>query len=331
MQLLRKLAFPISLVYALVVYIRNFLFDIGFFKVKSFGTTTICVGNLSVGGTGKTPMIEFLIELLKDSYKVAVISRGYRRKSKGYVLARSESKIEELGDEPYQIHSKFPGITVAVDEDRCRGILNLEKGIKPDVILLDDAFQHRKVKPTYSILLTAFGKLYPFDWYLPTGDLRDSKKEAKRADLIIVTKCPANLSENEQTKIVDLLEPKDHQHVLFSYLNYSEKLKGDGRALMLSQLLGKKVTLVTGIADAKPLVAYLMDLGINIAHLEYKDHHFFTSSEIALFNSSAFVLTTEKDYVRLKGKVKNLFYISVKHGFMNEDKAFLMNALKKIM
>ncbi|MGB5666739.1 MAG: tetraacyldisaccharide 4'-kinase [Maribacter sp.] len=331
MQLLRKLAFPISLVYALVVYIRNFLFDIGFFKVKSFGTTTICVGNLSVGGTGKTPMIEFLIELLKDSFKVAVISRGYRRKSKGFVLARSESKIEELGDEPYQIHSKFPGITVAVDEDRCRGILNLEKGIKPDVILLDDAFQHRKVKPTYSILLTAFGKLYPTGWYLPTGDLRDSKKEAKRADLIIVTKCPANLSENQQTKIVDLLKPKSHQHVLFSYLNYSKNLKGDGQSLILSQLLGKKVTLVTGIADAKPLVGHLIDQGIDIAHLEYKDHHFFSPSEIATFNSSALVLTTEKDYVRLKGKVKNLFYISVKHGFMNEDKAFLMNALKKIM
>jgi len=178
MQLLRKIAFPISLIYALVVYTRNFLFDIGFLKGKSFKTPTVCVGNLSVGGTGKTPMVEYLIRMLQDSFEVAVLSRGYRRKSRGFVLATEDSKVEDLGDEPFQIKSKFPKIAVAVDADRCNGIKELEDSEHPDIILLDDAFQHRRVKPTFSILLTAFDYLYPNDWYLPTGNLRDSKKEA---------------------------------------------------------------------------------------------------------------------------------------------------------
>ncbi|MGB5498951.1 MAG: tetraacyldisaccharide 4'-kinase, partial [Maribacter sp.] len=173
MQLLRKIAFPISLIYALVVHIRNFLFDVGIFKSNSFHTPTICVGNLSVGGTGKTPMIEYLAEILKERNKVAILSRGYRRKTKGFVLATSDSKVEEIGDEPFQLYSKLSDITVAVDADRCNGIKKLQNIIAPDIILLDDAFQHRKVKPGLSILLTAYDNLYMNDWYLPTGDLRD--------------------------------------------------------------------------------------------------------------------------------------------------------------
>ena len=184
LQLLRKIAFPISLIYALVVHVRNFLFDTGVFSSKSYRIPTICVGNLSVGGTGKTPMTEYVLRILAER-NTAVLSRGYKRKSDGFYLANAKSTVLELGDEPYQIHRKFPEVAVAVDADRRNGIEKLEKLVNPEVIVLDDAFQHRKVKPTFSILLTTYQNLYVDDWYLPTGSLRDAKKEAKRADLII--------------------------------------------------------------------------------------------------------------------------------------------------
>ncbi len=331
MQLLRKIAFPISLIYALVVHIRNFLFDVGIFKSSSFNTPTICVGNLSVGGTGKTPMIEYLAEILKDRYKVAILSRGYRRKSKGFVLATSDSKVEEIGDEPFQLHSKFSDITVAVDADRRNGIQKLQRMREPDIILLDDAFQHRKVKSDFSILLTAYDNLYINDWYLPTGDLRDSKREAKRANLIIVTKCPDQLSGKEQSEVINLLSPKPDQEVIFSYLSYDEDLKGNTSSIVLNALLGKKVTLVTGIANPKPLVSYLEKKGMDLEHLQFKDHHFFSSSEIELFNSKEYVLTTEKDFARLKEQVENLHYISVKHKFFGNGASVLEKAVTAII
>ncbi|PIF01655.1 MAG: tetraacyldisaccharide 4'-kinase [Maribacter sp.] len=331
MQLLRKIAFPISLVYALVVYIRNGLYDIGFLKSSSFKTPTICVGNLSVGGTGKTPMIEYLVAQLKDSYTVAVLSRGYKRKSKGFQMASSGGKVEEVGDEPYQIFNKFPDITVAVDADRCNGISRLEESVGPDVILLDDAFQHRKVKPVFSILLTAYGNLYTKDWYLPTGNLRDAKKEARRANVIIVTKCPDTLDGEGQLKIRKWLRPKEGQQVLFSRLQYGDRLKGNVPTLTLEGLLGRKITLVTGIANPGPLVRYLTDKGIDLEHLEFRDHHFFSTSEIGLFNSRSIVLTTEKDFARLKGKVAHLYYIEVRHGFLSGGGEILNNSIKGIM
>lgn len=331
MQLLRKIAYPISLAYALVVHIRNLLYDVGFFKSNSFKTPTICVGNLSVGGTGKTPMIEYLVDYLKGAYKVAVLSRGYGRKSKGYLMAERSSTVQEIGDEPYQIFSKFPDITVAVDADRRNGIKNLEQSIGPDVILLDDAFQHRKVKPDFSILLTAFDNLYAKDWYLPTGNLRDAKKEAQRADVIIVTKCPTALSNDRQLEIKGLLRPKSSQIVLFSRLKYEKLLKSSIASLPLNNLLGQKITLVTGIANPKPLVRYLVDKGVDLEHLEYGDHHFFSTSEIKLFNSKTLVLTTAKDFARLEGKVRNLYYIQVKHDFLNGGASILNTAIREIM
>ena len=331
MQLLRKIAFPISLIYALVVHIRNFLFDVGIFKSSSFKTPTICVGNLSTGGTGKTPMIEYLAEILKDKNKVAILSRGYRRKSKGFVLATSDSKVEEIGDEPFQIHSKYSDIAVAVDADRRNGIRRLQQTIKPNIILLDDAFQHRKIKPDFSILLTAYDNLYMNDWYLPTGDLRDSKREAKRANLIIVTKCPEQLSGKEQSEVINMLNPKPDQEVIFSYLSYDEELKGNTSSIVLNDLLGKKVTLVTGIANPKPLVNYLEKKGMHLEHLQYKDHHFFSPSEIELFNSKEYILTTEKDFARLKEQVENLHYISVRHIFFNNGASVLEKAVTAII
>lgn len=331
MQLLRKIAFPISLLYAIVVRFRNYLFNIGVFKSISFHTPIISVGNLSVGGTGKTPMVEFLISMLKKEYSTAVLSRGYKRKSKGFVLATSESTVEQLGDEPYQIHSKFPDITMAVDANRRNGISILEDRIKPDVILLDDAFQHRKVKPGFSILLTAYNNLYFTDWYLPTGDLRDSKREANRANLIIVTKCPMGLTVKEQSLIKKKLDPKAHQEVLFSYMAYDSIVLGNDSDVSLSDLKNKEITLVTGIADPKPLALFLNKQSIFFEHLSFKDHHFFTEKELELFNSKEFILTTEKDYVRLKGKVDGIHYILVKHMFLGEGRKLIEDTLRGFM
>ncbi|MCJ7468030.1 MAG: tetraacyldisaccharide 4'-kinase [Maribacter sp.] len=330
-QRLRKIAFPISLVYAFVVHIRNYLYDKGIFKSRSFSIPILCVGNLSMGGTGKTPMSEFLIATLKDTYKVAFLSRGYKRKSKGFVLASSKSTVEDIGDEPFQIHSKFPSVVVAVDADRTRGILTLQNEANPDVIVLDDAFQHRKVTAGFSVLLTAFGNLYCDDRYFPTGNLRDSRREAKRADIIIVTKSPPHLTQNEQGEILKRIQPTADQKVLFSYLVYGSFLEGENEKMALSSIKNRKVTLITGIADPTPLVSFLNETGIAFEHLNFRDHHFFRPHEIRLFNSKECVLTTEKDYTRLKGHVRNLYYLPIKHGFLNHGEHELKDALHHFM
>lgn len=326
MQLLRKLGFPISLIYALIVYLRNRCYDLGWFSSRSFATKTICVGNLSVGGTGKTPMIEFLIANLRESNKIAVLSRGYGRKSKGFLLAGPDVGVGELGDEPFQIARKFPEITVAVDIDRQHGIDVLESTLAPDVILMDDAFQHRKVKCDHYILLTSYGQLYVDDWYLPTGNLRDGRREASRAQIIVVTKCPKDLEMSQQEAIRKKLDPLPHQVVLFSYLEYDTRLKGSGD-MGLGELGGRKVTLVTGIADPTPLVHYLESQGLILEHLAYRDHHFFSDKEIGKFAKKEVVLTTEKDYVRLEGKVDKLYYIGIKHVFMADGKEIMLKKL----
>ncbi|TDT39552.1 tetraacyldisaccharide 4'-kinase [Maribacter spongiicola] len=329
MQVLRKLLFPISLIYGLIVFLRNRFYDVGIFSSRQFATKTICVGNLSVGGTGKTPMIELLVRELSENYNVAILSRGYKRKSEGFLLSTEQTTVEELGDEPFQIKTKFPKITVAVDADRRNGISQLEKLIGPDVILLDDAFQHRKVKAGFSILLTSYDNLYSKDWYLPTGDLRDSKREAGRADLIVVTKCPTNLLSSEKNKIRESLHSKPHQKVLFSYLSYNTELKGD--ILTLDTLKVKNVTLVTGIANPAPLVKFLNSEGITFEHLKYKDHHFFTDQEIDVLKEKECILTTEKDFVRLETKLTNLSYIEVKHEFFDNTIELMKKELLKFM
>jgi len=330
-EVLRKLLFPISLIYALVVHVRNFLYDMDVFKSKAFATPTICIGNLSVGGTGKTPMAEFLISLLKEDYKVALLSRGYRRESKGFILADNKSKVGDLGDEPYQIYLKFPEIAVAVAADRRNGIRTLEQKVSPDVILLDDAFQHRKVNYGFSMLLTAHDNLYVDDWYLPTGSLRDSKVEAKRADMIIVTKCPPDLDDSERQRIVQKLKPEPHQQVLFSCLAYSSEFIGDTNGFTVDYFRDKKLTLVTGIANPEPLVAYLKEAGLAFEHLRFKDHHSFTENELRQLRTREYLLTTEKDYVRLKGKAGNLYYIPIKHRFLGEGRKVLEASLGSFM
>ncbi|TDQ30751.1 tetraacyldisaccharide 4'-kinase [Zeaxanthinibacter enoshimensis] len=316
MQLLRKIAFPISLLYALAVYLRNFLFDTGILSSVRFDTPTICVGNISVGGSGKTPMTELLVRMLQPSMKLAVLSRGYRRKTSGFVLADENSTASDLGDEPLQIYRKFPGIHMAVDADRRRGISQLEKLVKPDMIILDDAFQHRRVKPDISILLTPHDLLYTDDWYLPTGDLRDSKAEAKRADVIIVTKCPRGLSIPEREKIKEKLNPGVQQLLLFSCLEYDTRLRGGDMEIELEDLKGREITLLTGIAKPEPLENYLSGKGLSFKHLRFPDHHDFTEKELSRIREEQLLLTTEKDYTRIGGRIPGMYYIPVRHRFL---------------
>ncbi len=330
LQLLRKIAFPFSLIYGLVVHVRNYLYDKGVFTSKTYGTPTICVGNLSVGGTGKTPMTEYLLRILQG-HKVAVLSRGYKRKSRGFVLASHTSTVLDLGDEPYQLHRKFPDVAIAVDTDRRNGMEQLEINIKPDVVVLDDAFQHRKVKPTFSLLLTAYGQLYIDDWYLPTGSLRDAKKEADRADVIIVTKCPAGLATSDRKAMETKLQPQSHQKILFASLSYADQvIDGKGNTLPLGALKNNEITLVTGIASPKPLLQFLNAAGIKYKHYRFGDHHHFTEKDIQSFKGNQLVLTTEKDFVRLEDKVDGLYYLEVAHHFSEVDHTILKECIERL-
>lgn len=331
MEVFRILGFPISLGYAFVVYLRNFCYDKGIFGTKTFNTPTICVGNVSTGGTGKTPMVEFLITQLQGDYKLAVLSRGYKRKSNGFLLADGQTTVADIGDEPFQIHSKFPETAVAVDTDRARGITILQKQLRPELIVLDDAFQYRKVTYGFYILLTSYDRLFVDDWYLPTGNLRDSKGSAKRANVIVVTKCPAGVTQEQKNRIKQKVRPLAYQQVLFSTLSYNVVLQGDNEVLSMDDLKGKEVTLVTGIADPEPLIDYLLGKGLFVEHLRYPDHHFFTEREIGTINTRKIVLTTEKDFAKLRGKADNLYYISMAHLFLDDGKELLLRAIHTLI
>jgi tetraacyldisaccharide 4'-kinase len=329
-KFLRKIAFPFSILYGLITSLRNYLYDVGLLKSTHFKTPTIVVGNLSVGGTGKTPQIEYLIDLLKNNFKIAVLSRGYKRKSKGFFIANEKVSAEIIGDEPFQIHLKFPEAIVCVDADRTNGITKLEKlENPPKVILLDDAFQHRKVQGGFNILLTTYANLYVNDTMLPTGDLREKSSGANRAQAIIVTKCPSDISETAQAEITKKLHPKANQHVFFTTITYDNQLKGDSK-LDLSDLSDFQILLVTGIANPKPLTDYLKSKKLNFKHLKYSDHHHFSLNDLGEINSAfellsatnKIILTTEKDYVRIFGKLKNLHYISIKTTFITHKNEF---------
>ena len=330
MQILRIIAFPVSLIYAMVVYLRNILYDHGILSSMAFKTPIICVGNLSVGGTGKTPMIELLLAILQDK-QIAVLSRGYKRKTKGFILIANTSDAEEVGDEPLQIFTKFPMVQVAVDEDRQRGISIIEKKIAPELILLDDAFQHRKVRADFSILLSSYDDLYTDDWYLPTGNLRDSKNQAKRADIIVITKCPEQLRESEQQVIVKKIKPRADQQVLFSTLVYEDVLKGAASGTSLAGLKQKQITLITGIAKPQPLIDHLNKTGLEFEHHAFKDHHFLTATELARFANKPFLLTTEKDYMRTKDRLSTLSYIEVRHKFLGAGLEILEQRLRELL
>ena len=315
MKLLRKIFFPIVPIYYVVTSLRNKLFDLNVFKSKSYNLPVICVGNLSVGGTGKTPMIEYLIRLLKDDNTLATLSRGYKRSTSGFKLANGKTKVDEIGDEPYQFHQKFQDILVAVDENRQHGIDELLKlDNSPEVILLDDAFQHRKVKAGFNILLTTYSNLYADDIMLPTGDLREPRKGAERADIVVVTKCPTCISDIEKNSIRNKLNLNDNQSLFFSSIAYEDSVFNDNETHTVSELKDKDFTLVTGIANSKPLVDYLKSESLNFEHLNYKDHYNFTGKDLEFLNQKQLIITTEKDFVRLNNQLTKakLFYLPIK-------------------
>ncbi|MBL4606096.1 MAG: tetraacyldisaccharide 4'-kinase [Flavobacteriaceae bacterium] len=326
MRAIRFLLFPFAVLYDLITTIRNYFYDRGVFKSTSFDIPVIAVGNLSVGGTGKTPQIEYLIRLLQKGEKVAVLSRGYKRKTEGFVLINQSHTAVDVGDEPLQFFKKFPTISVAVDANRVNGIQELQKLVNPDVILLDDAFQHRKVKADYYILLTKYDDLYSDDFILPTGNLRESKRGAKRADVIVVTKCPKNLSEASQKKIIKKLKPIQSQQVFFSAIHYHKELGGK-RVISLNELNEYEIILITGIANPMPLLAFLDEKGCKVHHQNFSDHHHFTSFEIKkiqakfekLKSKKRLLLTTEKDYMRLSNRMDGLHYLEIESQFLNDQ------------
>ena len=326
MNLLRKLLFPFAIVYGLITSIRNFLFGTGIRKSYSFDIPVIAVGNLSVGGTGKTPQIEYLIRLLSDKYKIATLSRGYKRQSRGFILAKAGTNAKILGDEPFQFFQKFPSIQVAVDADRKNGIEKLlSHSIKPEVILLDDAFQHRNVKAGFYILLTSYVDLYSDDFVLPTGNLRESRSGAKRADVIIVTKCPFNLSLDEQNNIKKRLKVAINQELYFTFIAYDDFIYAENRKVTVNQIQSATKLLVAGIAKPESFFAYLQNN--NDVCLSFPDHHNFTDKDILEIKKLAqnnSIITTEKDYVRLKGSLpsEQLFYLPIQSSFVSESKNF---------
>ncbi|MCR5077459.1 MAG: tetraacyldisaccharide 4'-kinase [Prevotella sp.] len=310
---INKWLLPFSWLYGLGVAIRNELFELNILKTRSFDIPVISVGNITVGGSGKTPHVEYLIRLLKDSVKVAVLSRGYKRKSHGYVLAGSDTPMREIGDEPYQMKMKYPDVYVAVDRKRCEGIDRLttdEETRNTDVILLDDAFQHRYVKPGINILLVDYHRLIIYDKLLPAGRLREPLSGKHRADIVIITKCPKSLNPIDYRVLSKAMELYPFQQLYFTTLDYCdlEPVFGSGKKLPLTEIRGRNILLLTGIASPKHLQEDLnRHTGNNaLTTLSFPDHHAFTAKDIRRINetfaqmpSPKMIVTTEKDKARL--------------------------------
>ncbi|HSZ31733.1 MAG TPA: tetraacyldisaccharide 4'-kinase [Puia sp.] len=304
----RMLMLPFSLVYGFVIWVRNWMFDRNILRSASFNLPLICIGNLAVGGTGKSPMVEFLIAKLKNQFHIAVLSRGYKRKTTGYALANPQSTALEIGDEPMQFFNKFPDVTVAVGEERVVAIPQLLHD-KPDtkVILLDDAFQHRSVKAGFNILLTDYNNLFTRDWFLPTGDLRDQPKSARRANIIIITKCPPDLSLAEKNHLIKEIKPGTGQHVFFTTISYGKPYQIITRDIWTA---GKstEILLVSGIANPATLKKHLEEKFNGYDEIAYSDHHIYTIDDLKnilrkfeqIPSAEKILLTTEKDAVRLQ-------------------------------
>ncbi|MEL6810632.1 MAG: tetraacyldisaccharide 4'-kinase [Bacteroidota bacterium] len=328
----RKLLFPLSILYDGVTSLRNAAYNKGWKESRSYDIPIICVGNLSVGGTGKSPMVEYLIDFLRKDFRVAVLSRGYKRKTSGFLEVTTDSTTEEVGDEPLQFKQKFQQVTVAVCADRREGIERLRP--KAEVIVLDDALQHRKVKPSFTVLLTPFDDLFTEDLILPAGNLRESRRGAERADVIVVTKCPEGVAYARLQEIQYKMNLKSHQRIYFSMIGYDRAVHSATESLPLEYLQDKPFTLVTGIANPKPLVEFLKKRHMVFDHARYPDHHNFSETEIATLREKEIILTTEKDYMRLYPKLKKfaLYHLPIKTILLNgQDEVFkkaIRNAVK---
>ena len=323
MNFIRKLLFPLGGLYLLITFISNWLYDLGISTTKLYDLPVIAIGNLSAGGTGKTPQTEYIIRLLKDTYKIAVLSRGYKRSTKGFLLANTHVSATELGDESYQMYSKFPEVSVAVCEDRQTGIENLISNSNPDVILLDDAFQHRKVKAGFYILLTAYDELFSDDFILPFGNLRESAIGKKRANVVVVTKCPQNITKKNKDEVK--LKLNVNVPVFFTSIDYDSKVFSTENSISVSDIISKEKVIVAGIAKPKYFVDYL-NSGTDKVMI-YPDHHNFSEAEISEINELSkdkIIVTTEKDFMRLNGKINssNLFYLPIQSKFVSEKEQF---------
>ena len=326
MKSIKKIIFwKLSLWFLIITFLRNKFYDFGFLKSYSFGTPIISIGNLSAGGTGKTPMVEFLIDKLEDKYKIGVLSRGYKRKSRGFILASVVDDAKSIGDEPFQYYLKFNNIMVAVDENRKRGIKNLIN-LGADLIILDDAFQHRSVTPSYSIILSDYSNLFIHDSLMPLGTLRECRSGYQRANAIIVSKCPENFSKNEMKILTNKINLKSHQHIFFSKIIYSNHLISKTNSVKISKFSNKKVSVVTGIVNSKVLIKYLEDKRLIVSHIEFSDHYNYRDIDLLKFKNEI-IITTEKDYVKLKNfNLKNLYYIPIKiEVFGKDDLIEIMN------
>ena len=334
---------PLSWLYGLGVGFRNFCFETGILKSKSYQTPVISVGNITVGGTGKTPHVEYLVRFLKDQMKVAVLSRGYMRKSRGFLVGTPETTIQQLGDESYLMKKKYPKIIVAVDNKRTRGIENLTEGIqtkKPDVILLDDAFQHRYVKPGINILLVDYHRLIIYDKLLPAGRLREPLKEKNRADIVIITKCPKDLKPMEFRVLTKQMDLYPYQQLFFTTFDYEQLqpvFPEAGTAPSMEDLSDQHVLLLTGIASPRQMQEDLKPHVAKVCPLVFGDHHAFKRKDIRKINEAfaslqgpKLIITTEKDAVRLTDAEglsddvrKNLFVLPISINFMQEgEKSF---------
>ena len=324
MKKLNFLLYPISLIYELYTSFRNFLFDLGIIDSIEYKIPTIGIGNLSTGGTGKSIVVDYIIGKFKNKNKITTLSRGYNRNTKGFVQASNISTAYEIGDEPFQFYSKHPEINVVVCEDRRKGMNIILKNLPDtDLCIWDDVFQHRFVKPGLMILTTTFQ--YPFykDEILPIGNLRENISSAKRADLIVVTKCPDNLSQKDKLSSLESLNPNDNQKVFFSSLTYMQKIKSDSEEVDIDVLEDHDFILVTGIADSSYLVNFLKNKALKFKHLKYSDHYNFNKSSIDKISGlslNKIILTTEKDFGRLNPRINNrdIYYIEVGLKFPKE-------------
>lgn len=323
------LLFPLAVVYDAITRVRNRMYDQGMKPSTGFEIPIISVGNLAVGGTGKTPMVEYLIRLIRPHHPVATLSRGYGRRTTGVRIAGETDNADLLGDEPWQIHRKFPDVTVAVGEDRVYAVPALLDAVpQTEVIVLDDAFQHRRIRPGFQILLTAYSRPFYRDYLLPAGRLRESRKGAARANAVVVTKCPPSLSAEEKAAMRASIGGYTNSRVFFTTIRYGDAVPFGGHDLPLR----RKLVLVTGIANAQPLKAYLAGTFEVVRHLDYADHHRYTSKDIeqirTMVTGDVSVLTTEKDMVKMDVLTKTvspplpLFYLPMEIVFVEDGEDF---------
>ena len=325
----------------MITGVRNFLYNTGILPSVEFNLPIICVGNITVGGTGKTPHTEYITGLLRQNFKVATLSRGYKRKTHGFMMATPGSFVRQIGDEPLQIYLKFPDVLVTVDRDRVHGVKKiLETRPDTEVIILDDGFQHRRIKPGFSILLSDFERLFVRDYLLPYGNLREKKENMRRADIILITKSPENISPIQRRLLVKEIDKAPYQKLYFTSIAYKDPVPVFGEnnekpRLNLSQSEGCGIILITGIANPASLKEYIQKSAGEVIHLSFPDHYNFKEKDIRTIVSAyeelkspvKYLLTTEKDAVRLREFTNiaepiklSFYYIPVEIYFLNNDK-----------